>query len=208
MFTGIIEEVGILERIEDRSGRKYLSISSRKVFQTLKIGDSIACNGICLTVIDVTISGFKVEVMSETIIKTTVRFWKIRDLINLERALSLNSRLDGHFVQGHIDTIAKRISKISKGKTLYLEYEIPAQFRDYLVPQGSIAVNGVSLTVAELKDNSFRTALIEFTKNKTNLEKSLYVNLEFDIIGKYILRFLQNEKKQKITRKMLMENGF
>ena len=208
MFTGIIEEVGKISKIEEKNGKKFVSIASSKVIETLKLGDSVSCNGICLTVIDLKNSEFKVEVMAETISKTTARFWKVNDSVNLERALQVGSRFDGHFVQGHVDTIAKRISKTAKGETLYLEYELPARFAEYFVPQGSIAINGVSLTIADLKKDSFQVALIDFTRKETNLENSLYVNLEFDIIGKYVIRFLRKEKEPKITEKMLLENGF
>ncbi len=208
MFTGIIEEIGKVVKIESRSGKKYFSISSRKILDSLKIGDSVACNGICLTVIDFMNSRIKVEAMSETLTKTTAFSWKNNDLINLERAMQIGSRLDGHLVQGHIDTISKLKSKKVSNQNLVLEYEIPSGFSDLLVPQGSITINGVSLTIAELISDSFKVAIIEHTRKNTNLENSNYVNLEFDIIGKYVQRFLHKNKKNTISQKILIEKGF
>ena len=208
MFTGIIEEVGKISRIENRSGKKYFTINCRKILDSIKIGDSFACNGICLTVINFTDSTIKVEAMLETLSKTTAHFWKNSDLINLERAMKIGSRFDGHLVQGHIDTISKQKSKYTSNQNLFLEYEIPSSFSEFIVPQGSISINGVSLTIAELKQDSFKVAIIGHTRENTNLEKSTFVNLEFDIIGKYVQRFLNKNRTNKISQEMLIEKGF
>ena len=208
MFTGIIEEVGRISRIEERSGKKYFTITCRKILDSIKIGDSIACNGICLTVISFSDTSIKVEAMNETLSKTTAYFWKNSDHINLERAMLIGTRFDGHLVQGHIDTISKLKSKFTSAQNLVLEYEIPSGFSELLVPQGSIAVNGVSLTISDLNEKTFQVAIIGHTKKNTNLENSTFVNLEFDIIGKYVQRFLHKDNKKKISQEMLIEKGF
>ena len=208
MFTGIIEEVGKISRIENRGGKKYFTINCRKILDSIKIGDSIACNGICLTVIGFTDSSIKVEAMLETLSKTTSHFWKNNDLINLERAMKIGSRFDGHLVQGHIDTISKLKSKYTSNQNLFLEYDIPSGFSELIVPQGSIAINGVSLTIAKLKENSFKVAIIGHTRENANLENATFVNLEFDIIGKYVQRFLNKDNAKKISQEMLIEKGF
>jgi len=122
--------------------------------------------------------------------------------------MQIGSRFDGHLVQGHIDTISKLKSKYTSNQNLFLEYEIPSGFSELIVPQGSIAINGVSLTIAELKENSFKVAIIGFTRENTNLENSTFVNLEFDLIGKYVQRFLNKNKINKISQEMLIEKGF
>jgi riboflavin synthase len=208
MFTGIIEEVGKIQRIENISGKKYLAIRCSKVTQGLKIGDSVCCNGICLSIVNFTKDSIKAEAMPETLSVTTSRFWKVNDSINLERAMSANSRFDGHIVQGHIDTISKRLSKSENRNSLYLEYELLYKFAELIVNKGSVAINGVSLTVAEVGTNSFKVAVIGLTKEHTNLISSKYVNLEFDILGKYVQRMLNAESKKKMNPEILAKKGF
>ncbi len=208
MFTGIIQEIGKLSKIYDRNGIKVITINSLKMQNNLKIGDSIACNGICFTVTDFSINSITVESSYETSLKTTVNFWKLNDLIHLERAMMLSERLDGHIVQGHIDTISLLISKKTINMNLYLEISYDKKFRPLIVPQGSIAVNGVSLTIAKIHDHSFEVALISHTIQNTHfsqLSSSHYVNLEFDIIGKYLLNLLP---QKKLNEEWLKNNGF
>lgn len=214
MFTGIIEEVGTIQKINNQASKKYFTINCTKITDDLKIGDSIACNGICLTLTHFTKTSITVEAMNETISKTTVKDWLTNSNINLERALKFNSRLDGHIVQGHIDTTSKVLGVRKINATLYLEIDLPQEFSDLVVAQGSIAVNGVSLTLAKLADSSFQVALISLTEDLTNLsllKAGDNVNLEFDIIGKYILRknsLKSNPLSSKINQAWLNEQGF
>lgn len=214
MFTGIIEELGTIKQINSQAGKQYLTIECSKLNEGLKIGDSIACNGICLTLIQFTKQDITIEAMNETISKTTIKDWNLSSKINLERALRFNSRLDGHIVQGHIDTVSKIISVKEINKTRYIEIALPPEYSQLVVPQGSIAVNGVSLTIAKLEATSFQVALISLTENLTNLslvKTGDLVNLEFDIIGKYILRSNSTNTTQtesKLTQAWLYEQGF
>jgi riboflavin synthase len=209
MFSGIIEEIGKLQSYLDHRGKRYLDINCSKINNQIKIGDSIACNGACLTVIDFNKDNIKLEAMHETIDKTTIRYWQINEEINLERALSANARLDGHFVQGHVDCISRIETQEYKGDTLYLWFELPKKFQNFVTWQGSIAINGVSLTIAKLENFRFAVALISHTANETNLLRiENYANIEFDIIGKYVIRYLNNQNNKKISQEWLREKGF
>ncbi len=210
MFTGIIEEIGVIKKINNKNGKRYFTINCQRINSSLKIGSSVASNGICLTIIDFNEKQIIVEAMQETILKTSVRFWKLNDEINLERATKMNDRLDGHIVQGHIDTIAEVQNLSIQKNTLYIEIKFSPEFANLIVPQGSIAVNGVSLTIAKITRNSFVVAIIGHTIENTNLQKlkrGKYVNIEFDIIGKYILRNVNTQKKG-LTEEYLIEKGF
>lgn len=208
MFTGIIEAVELVKAIRKYSGITQLTISRPQIFTDLKAGGSIACNGICLTVTEFDQATFTVEIMNETLQKTTAGKWLSGEKLNLERALQVGSRLDGHWVQGHIDLITVLLETKTVNSTLYLTFALPAQDKAFVVQQGSIAVNGVSLTIAELKENRFSVALIGHTLENTNL-KQLAVgniaNLEYDVIGKYILR---NKLQTSLNQEFLHENGF
>lgn len=214
MFTGIIEEVGIVNQVVSQGGKNYFTISCRKINEDLKIGDSIACNGICLTLTNFTSASITMETMNETINKTTVKEWQTTSRINLERALKFSSRLDGHIVQGHVDTVATILSVKELNQTRYIEINLSPDHAELVVPQGSIAVNGVSLTLAQIERNSFQVALISLTEDLTNLSSLKTgdsVNLEFDLIGKYILRqnnLKTSQSSSKITKAWLNEHGF
>ncbi|HHV37184.1 MAG TPA: riboflavin synthase [Candidatus Cloacimonetes bacterium] len=191
MFTGIIESVSpILAQKSDATG-KFVTIQMPDIFDDIKIGSSIACNGICLTVLEFDRSSFTVQIMAETLSKTNAGLWKNGDKINLERALRLGDRLDGHWVMGHIDRAARFLRKEQRGNTGYYHYELHAQDRRLMIPQGSIAINGVSLTVAGLSNREFYVALIKHTEefsNLTMIPAGTPVNLEYDALGKYLLQ--------------------
>ena len=211
MFTGIITEIGKIEKIENVSGKVFCTIKCQKMQSDLIIGESIACNGICLTVTNFTQNSITMEIMNQTYNITTAKFWKVFTQIHLEKALKLSDRLNGHIVQGHIDTISQLIKKKEENKTLYLDFNLPNEFETLLVPHGSIAIDGVSLTVANLYNGSFQVALIQHTQKVTffeNLNTGDNVNLEFDIIGKYIQRLANFPNKNTITQEWLNENGF
>jgi riboflavin synthase len=191
MFTGIIEAKEKILAINPVSGKKLLSISRPAAYDNLYPGASIACNGICLTVLEFDSKSFKVEAMNETLQKTTANEWRIGSILNLERALRLGSRLDGHFLQGHVDRAIRLISKPKLGGTDYLRFELINSDRALLVSQGSVAINGGSLTIAELRSDYFGVALIGHTLVGTNLsllKVGEKVNVEYDILGKYMLR--------------------
>lgn len=208
MFTGIIEALSEIKNIRQISGKTNITIGRPKSLNDLKTGSSIAVNGICLTVIELSESDFTVEVMHETMQKTTAAKWLSGNKVNLERALQIGSRLDGHWVQGHIDTTTALLETKTINSTLYLTFALPASDKLLVVPQGSIAINGVSLTISSLKTGRFSVSLIGHTLDNTNLaELSLgnKVNLEYDILGKYVLQY--NQQKQ-ISMELLNEQDF
>ena len=190
MFTGIIEATEKIVTQQTISGKKLITISRPVIFDDLKIGCSIACDGICLTVVQFEDKTFTVEIMAETLTKTSAKKWFNGKILNLERALKLNSRLDGHFVQGHIDGELRIISRLKIENTDYLRLELLQRDRNLIVPQGAIAINGVSLTITEIRSNFFSVALIGHTLTHTNLgtiKTGETVNVEYDILGKYVL---------------------
>lgn len=208
MFTGIIQATAKVLRSSEASGKLLLTIQRPTSFSDLALGASIACDGICLTVIKFDSQSFSVEVMRETAQKTTAAAWKTNTVLNLERALKLGDRLDGHWVQGHIDRTAKLLETKVKGSTRYLRLMLEPQDAHLVVPQGSIAINGVSLTIADLSASSFSVALIGHTLENSNLGRlttGSAVNLEFDILGKYIRTLHQNTD---LSRENLYEQGF
>ena len=194
MFTGIIKATSPVLRCVPRSGKHEVVISIPQAFGRLYEGQSIACDGICLTVNSFDSQSFAVEVMQETWQKTTASTWKANTVLNLEPALRIGDNLDGHWVQGHIDRTLKLLEHKIIGSTTYLRFELPEQDKQLLVRQGSIALNGVSLTVAELASSSFNVALITHTLQHSNLNllrPGSSVNAEYDVLGKYVLRSLE-----------------
>lgn len=191
MFTGIIEAISPIEDIKTEAGSKFIRIARPDSFDDLKVGSSIACDGICLTVLKYGQNSFTVQVMNETWIKSTASFWKTGDILNLERALKIGDRLDGHWVQGHIDRTAKFLRKEQRSQTMYYHFELHHQDKHLMIPQGSIAINGISLTVASLSSRDFCVALIRHTAENSNMDlikAGSLVNLEYDALGKYIFR--------------------
>ncbi len=208
MFTGIIEAVREIKAVRQVSGKTHVTLARPRGFTDIKNGSSIACSGICLTVIEYAAESFTVEIMNETLQKTTAGKWMSGNPVNLERALQVGSRLDGHWVQGHVDTITALLETKTRNSTLYLTFALPSQDKMLVVPQGSIAINGVSLTIAELKPDRFTVALIGHTVTNTNLAKLSIgnkVNLEYDILGKYLLRKNDNSA---LSMESLNEQGF
>ena len=193
MFTGIIENLAKIVDIKNSKSNLEITLSS-SLASELKIDQSVAHNGICLTVVSIENDFFKVTAIEETINKTTVNKWQKGDLINLERAMKIGDRLDGHMIQGHVDQIGECIkSEIKDGSWEYtIEYK---KSENITVEKGSIAINGVSLTVIDSMPNSFKVAIIPYTFEHTNfhsLKKGSLVNLEFDILGKYISKMAKN----------------
>ena len=190
MFTGIIENIGTITDIEI-TGNNYTFWIESPISHELKIDQSIAHNGICLTVEEVILQKHRVTAIHETIIKTNLQHLRKGDLVNLERCMQLNGRLDGHIVQGHVDTIAKCINIIDKTGSWEYQFSINDEFANLMIEKGSITLNGISLTIFDVTKNSFRVAIIPYTYLHTNMQHLQiedWVNIEFDIIGKYINR--------------------
>ena len=190
MFTGIIETLGIVKDLKKENDNLHITISSI-LTNELKIDQSVAHNGICLTVIAINDNEFTVTAIRETIEKTNLLEWNLGDFINLERAMKLGNRLDGHIVQGHIDQIGvcKKIEEANGSWYFTFEYDI--SLSNITIEKGSITVNGVSLTVVNSKECEFSVAIIPYTYENTNFKNfkiGTKINLEFDIVGKYVSR--------------------
>ncbi len=216
MFTGIIEEVGRILSVSKGINSAQINIEAKKVLEDVKLGDSIAVNGVCLTVTSFKHNSFTVDVMPETIRRSSLNNLKKGSLVNLERALALGERLGGHIVSGHIDCTGKIANIKNEDIATWITVEVPDDALKYIVLKGSVTIDGVSLTVAEVNEKSFSVSLIPHTKGETTLyEKNLgeEVNIECDLIGKYVERLVfmkQKEEKResKITEAMLREAGF
>jgi len=196
MFTGIIEAFGKVESIHKDQENLNITISS-PISSELKINQSISHNGVCLTVIDCNYKKHTVTVINETLKKTNLKFLKKNDLINLERAMKLETRLDGHIVQGHIDQTAECTSYEKLNGSWIYSFQYSSINDNITIEKGSITINGVSLTVINSKKNSFSVAIIPYTYKNTNfhkMKKGSIVNLEFDIIGKYISKLYSIHK--------------
>lgn len=192
MFTGIIESIGIVSEIKKEGSNLHITISSA-LTPELKIDQSVAHNGVCLTVVEIKDNTYTVTAIKETLEKTNVGNWKVDDKINLERAMLLGSRLDGHIVQGHVDQVGY-CTKISESNgSWYFTFEYNSDLNNITIEKGSITVNGVSLTVVNSKKNEFSVAIIPYTYEHTNFHTfsvGTQINLEFDLIGKYISRIV------------------
>jgi len=192
MFTGIVEALGKLEEVSKKEGNKLFRISSPLAGE-LKVDQSLAHNGICLTVEKIEGGVYQVTAVAETLAKTNADDWQPGDPLNLERAMLMNGRLDGHLVQGHVDAVGDCESvSDEKGSWLY-RFRYPSTFRHLVIEKGSIAVNGVSLTAYGVTDTHFQVSIIPFTYEHTNLNRvapGTRVNLEFDMVGKYISRMM------------------
>jgi riboflavin synthase len=193
MFTGLIEEVGTVLTMERNTQGARLEIAASGLSGKAQIGESIAVNGCCLTVCLRRDSHLVFDLLEETLQRTNLRTLRRDDFVNLERALLADGRLGGHFVQGHVDCNARILSFDETGADWRLSVELPAEFAKYVVEKGSIAVNGISLTVAEVSEKSFAVWIIPHTKAQTNLALARpgdLVNLEFDLIAKYVERMV------------------
>jgi riboflavin synthase len=214
MFTGIIEELGEVNNIKRGNKAIVLTIKANKVVEDVELGDSIATNGVCLTVTDFSETEFKVDVMPETMRKSSLGELNVGDQVNLERALKLSDRLGGHLVSGHIDGIGKITDKQREDNAILITITPDPELLKNIIAEGSIAIDGISLTVAELNSDSFVVSIIPHTNEVTTLpHKNIgdVVNLETDMIGKYVKRMMQFEEKQEnkdIDMKKLKDNGF
>ncbi|KAA3616075.1 MAG: riboflavin synthase [Calditrichaeota bacterium] len=194
MFTGLVEEIGEIKNISQSRGARRLSVAANLVFSQLKIDDSIAINGTCLTVINIENSTFEVEAVEETLKVTTLGSLYVGQKVNLERALRADSRLGGHFVQGHVDAMGTVTNFEQQHGGKRLSIKIPPDLRKYIIPKGSISIDGCSLTIATIKNEIIQIALIPHTLAVTtlgHLKIGAKVNIETDMLGKYACNLLE-----------------
>jgi riboflavin synthase len=193
MFTGLVEEVGTITRIETISSGSKLTIGADVVIDGLSPGSSVAIDGVCMTAIEIGGDEFVIEVSPETIMRSNFSLFQIGTRVNLERPLSASGRLGGHFVQGHVDATTRQTGYVEEGEFARVSYAVPEGLAHFLVEKGSIAINGVSLTVASFAADTFDVQLIPHTLEVTNLtssDRAETLNLEVDVLGKYVARFL------------------
>jgi len=213
MFSGIIEEIGQIQKIDSINGGIKLTISADKILEDIKTGDSVSVDGICLTVTSFNKNNFTVDAVGETLKKTTLSKIKNKSYVNLERAIRFNERIGGHLIQGHVNSIAK-INQLKKlGENYLLQIELPSDLMKYVIKEGSIAVDGISLTVADIHDNKINISIIPHTWQNTTLQyktENDFVNIEVDFTAKYIENFIKNflSQKNEITEEMLKKLGY
>ena len=217
MFTGIIEETGIIRSIRPASAGATVFIEAERIVADLKTGDSIAVNGACLTVTEPAGRIFSCDVSPETLHRTTLGRTGAGTTVNLERAMAIGDRLGGHIVQGHVDGVGQLVTAVPSGEGMVMEFSFPVELERYLVGKGSIAVDGISLTVASLRTRSFGVAVIPLTYRATNLrhlKPGDPVNLESDLLARYFERFFQlgltanRTKGSGLTEDRLREQGY
>ena len=191
MFTGIIETTGTIEAIEKKGTNVSFWIAS-PVSNELKVDQSVSHDGVCLTVEAVQNNRHCVTAIEETLSKTNLLSWQKNTQVNIERCMQMNGRIDGHLVQGHVDATAVCIDVDQKEGSWEYRFQVPAEFTQLIIEKGSVCLNGISLTVFDIKFNSFKVAVIPYTYTHTNMQhvkKGTIVNIEFDVIGKYLARF-------------------
>jgi riboflavin synthase len=210
MFTGLIEEIGEIVGITPNPEGKVFSVSCRVVMDDLKIGDSIAVDGVCLTVVDLSKDRFSAQAVQESLRRSTLGIIKTGNRVNLERAMAANGRFGGHFIQGHVDGIVEIVSWKFQGESAILTIRIPDEFVRFMVEKGSIAIDGISLTIAKKESSLVSIALIPTTLKTTNLSQKKggdFVNFEIDLMAKYVDNFLHPEKSV-LTPEKIKEWGF
>ena len=196
MFTGIIEDIGVVTDLKTELDNLHVSVKS-SITSELKIDQSVAHNGVCLTVVSIKDDVYTVTAIKETLDKTNLKTLRVHDKINLERAMKLGDRLDGHIVQGHVDQTATCINVEEVNGSWFFTFEYDPTLNNITIEKGSITVNGTSLTVVNSKPNNFSVAIIPYTYEHTNFNsftKGTVVNLEFDVLGKYVARLLDLKK--------------
>lgn len=211
MFTGLVEEVGKVKDVIKREKSASLIIEAKSVLEGTKTGDSIAVNGVCLTVTELDLNFFAADVMTETFVRTNLKNLRPNDYVNLERALRLCDRLGGHIVSGHVDGTGIIKGFEREDIAVWTTIKASADILKYIVYKGSVTIDGISLTVAYVDDDVFKVSVIPHTMAKTSLihkKAGDNVNIECDIIGKYVEKFLNNKSKKGIDMDFLRENGF
>lgn len=214
MFTGIIEEIGIIKSVKRGSRSVVLEVRAKKVLEDLKVGDSIATNGVCLTVISFSGTDFCADVMPETLQRTNLQELRAGDPVNLERALCLNGRLGGHLVSGHVDGTGRIMEKERDENAIWVTIAAAPALLRYMVAKGSITIDGISLTVVSVDDTCFKVSVIPHTREETTLlhkRVGAIVNLENDILAKYVEKLLNPvpaKPEGGLTLDLLIANGF
>lgn len=210
MFTGIIEEIGKIKSVVRSVRSVVMEVEAVLVMEGTKVGDSIATNGVCLTVTAITPTGFRADVMPETMDRSNLGLLRPGDRVNLERALCLNSRLGGHIVAGHVDGTGRIVGMERDDTAIWITVSAPGRILRYIIEKGSITIDGVSLTVAYVDDEVFKVSVIPHTQEETTLTKKCLgavVNLENDMIARYVEKFM-GKKSDGLSIGFLMENGF
>ena len=216
IFTGIIEELGVVKSIAINGASGCITIKAKKVREGTQLGDSIAVNGTCLTVTSINSDGFSADVMAETVKRTSLSQVGKGDLVNLERAMILNGRFGGHIVSGHIDGTGTITKYTKEENAIWVTIKAPDEILDLIVEKGSICIDGISLTVATVSDQDFQVSIIPHTAKETTLihkKVGSLVNLENDIVGKYIKKLMENNQEEQakkasgLTMEMLEEYG-
>ena len=215
MFTGLVAELGTVQSLARQGESYHLTVSAAKVMANLKIGDSVAVNGACLTVVRLDGGAFTADVMPETVRLTNIGQLRVGDKVNLERTLRLCDGLDGHIVSGHVEGQGVIAARRPEGIAMVVTISAPPELLKYIIKKGSVAIDGISLTVTQTTDTDFSVSLIPHTAKETTLgfkDVGDKVNLETDIIGKYVERMLSWDKKQDgaalLDKNTLLENGF
>lgn len=214
MFTGIIEETGTVEEVKKQGISAVVRIGCSKVLEGTREGDSIAVNGICLTVTKLDKNGFWADVMTETMHRSSLSAVQVKDKVNLERAMAAGGRFGGHMVSGHIDGVGIITGIRSEENAVWYTIEAGKDILRYVVEKGSVAVDGISLTVAAVAESTFQISVIPHTRQETTLterKQGSRVNLECDVIGKYVERFIcgaQEKEESRITEQFLHKHGF
>lgn len=216
MFTGIIEELGTVKKVVQQGKAMKLTIQASEVLSDVQLGDSISVNGVCLTVTDFAKNEFSADVMPETFKSTSLSAIKERTKVNLERAMSANGRFGGHFVTGHVDGTGQIIKKAASENAIYIQISVPPALSHLLIMKGSIAVDGISLTVFGNEDNTVTVSIIPHTASETVLGFKTVgdiVNFEFDMLAKYLYSFMNRRQEttppnEGISEGFLKENGF
>lgn len=217
MFTGLVEEIGVIKSIKKGKKSIALTISAHKVVSDVKLGDSIATNGICLSVTSFTSNSYTVDVMPETLSRSNLYNEKAGTKVNLERALRVGDRLGGHMVSGHIDGLGELVSKTQDDNAIWFGIAAPKEILKYIIEKGSVAIDGISLTVAYVDDSMFKVSIIPITQNDTTLMAKLIgdkINIECDMTAKYIEKFMFAKEDEKVkpqsgmSSDFLKDNGF
>jgi len=215
MFTGLIEEIGTVVSIVKTTNSARITINAKKIMDNIKIGDSISTNGVCLTVTKFTSNSFSVDIMAETMRRSSLHSLTSGDEVNLERALLVGDRLGGHIVSGHIDGMGTITKLMKEDNAVWVTISASPEILKYIVQKGSIAIDGISLTVAYVDDRVFKVSIIPHTKDATTLlrkEVGDIINLECDMLGKYIEKFLQSREQVPVNKGIDMNflsiNGF
>lgn len=213
MFTGIVEEIGKVKGITTTATGGKITLEAKKVLEETKLGDSIAVNGVCLTVTEIGANYFQADIMGETFRRSNLKKLSIGDFVNLERAMAANGRFGGHMVSGHIDGVGNILSMQQEGNAMWVEIKASDQIQSLVIEKGSIGIDGISLTVAKVTKDSFFVSVIPHTGQETTLLKKKpteEVNLENDMVAKYIKHFLykeqeETEKKEEMTMDFLQK---